>query len=468
MIQQSKKSTASKNEIHRGSINPEKLNEVVKIISPPTLLFSLLSFGSIGGLIVWSIYGSLPQTVQAPAVFIPPETLTEIKAAGTGNVYFYDDLRPKLLKEVSRYNQTISSGLSDSSTLTDPSTFNRSTPLFLLGFVDFYSRATKLSISDPRALLRPSIDREIEDNFQNANLLDATIISAGVPFAYIFNTVTAASLEQAANTYRLSQSSVESQMEMNKEITSSSDEIVKQLMSQQRELIALEKQGIVPRTQVLSGKQELLNAFSQNMNSKLDLKRAKSQLVQNKVNFNTGLANAAQSIFIARPYNGIIIAKVVKSGNKAEAGQTIAFASYRRNLSDLDIITAFIPPEAAKCLRPGMDVLVNPTNVNTNQYGSIKGTLKDLSSVSIASDSAGAIVGYKSLTDEAFKRSGTMFIATIKLNAAKTPSGYQWNTSAGPDYRIPISTPANITIISDHIAPASLLLPFLRSFTGLK
>lgn len=467
MIPQSKKTTTSKVEIHRGNVNPEKLNEVVKIISPPTFLFSLLSFGSIGGLIMWSLFGSLPQTVQAPAVFIPPETLTEVKAETDGNVYYYDDLEPDLLKDISRYNLTLSSGMVDSSSLEGSNNPSRFNPALLLGFIDFYSRATKLTISEPRALLRTGIDRQIEDNFQNASLLDSTLINAGVPFAYIFNPITAASLEQAANTYRLSQSSVESQMRMNKDVTLSSGEIVKQLIHQQRELVALEKQGIVPKTQVLSGKQDLLNASSQNMNSVLDLKRAESQLIQNKVNLNTGVANAAQSIFVTRPYNGVIIAKVVKSGNKAKAGQTIAFASYKRNLSDLDIITAFIPPVAAKGLRPGMAVLVNPSNVDTNQYGSIRGTLKGLSAVSIASDSAGAIVGYKSLTDEAFKQSGTMFMATIKLRTDKTYSGYQWNTSSGPNYKIPISTPANITVISDHIAPASLLLPFLRSFTGL-
>ncbi|MCP9943491.1 hypothetical protein KBY70_13965 [Cyanobium sp. ATX 6E8] len=467
MNKQIKRTSNSKPWIHRGSVNPEKLNEVVKIITPPTLLFSILSFGSVGGLIIWSILGSLPQTVQAPAVFISPETLTEVKAESDGNVYFYDDLEPSVLNEIIQFNQTLSSGLVDSSTLASKGSFSNSNSYLLLDFIDFYSRATKLSISEPRALLRVGIDREIEDEFQNANLLDSTLINAGVPFAYILNPITAASLGQAANTYRLSQSAVESQMNMNIDVTSSSSDIVKQLKHQQRELIALEKQGIVPQTQVLSANQDLLNASTQNMNSVLELKKAKSQLIQNKVTLNTGVANAAQPIFVTRPYKGIIIAKVVRSGNKAKAGQTIAFVSYKRNLSDLDIITAFIPPGAAKGLRSGMEVLVNPSNVDTNQFGSIMGTINGLSSVSIASDSASAIVGFKSLTDEAFKQSGTMFLATIKLRSAKTYSGYQWNTSIGPNYKIPISTPATVTIISNHIAPASLLLPFMRSFTGI-
>lgn len=466
MIDQKIQVPISKSKIHHGSMNPEKLNEVVKIISPPILLFTFMSFCSVGGLIIWSILGSLPQTVQASAVFIPPETLIEIKAESDGNVYFYDDLRPGILRKASQYNRELSTGLKNITNNILGNRFLDFDPSLLLDFINFYGKSTKLSTSNPQDLLRVRTDRNIGKESQNASLLDSSLTYAGVPFAYIFDRVTAASLDQAANTFSLSQSSVASQIRMNIDITSASSKLVKQLIRQERELVILEKQGIVEQTQVLTAKKDLINASSQNLNTALDLKKARGRLLQNAVELNAGIVNAMEAIFIARPYDGVIIDKIVKSGNRAKAGQTIALVSYKRNLKNLNLITAFIPPVASKGLRNGMEVLVNPSNVDKNQYGSIRGTLESLSAVSIASDSAGAIVGYKSLTDDAFKKSSTMFIATIRLKTGETISGYQWNTSKGPNYIIPISTPANITIISDHIKPASLLLPFMKEMTG--
>jgi hypothetical protein len=58
-----------------------------------------------------------------------------------------------------------------------------------------------------------------------------------------------------------------------------------------------------------------------------------------------------------------------------------------------------------------------------------------------------------------------MSLASIKLKSSKKGK-YEWTSSDGPAYPIPIGTQADLTVITGSKKPISILLPFIRKVTG--
>ena len=463
-MQPSKNTQQQSQAIHRASSNPERLNSIVKIVSPPTLLFSFISLGSVVGLVLWSFIGSLPRAVNVDGLFVPPDTLSEIQATSDGYIFFEDDLKLSVSRPLVNYGSTLLQTAPISSNSQNQNAILWPSSNYLLSYISFYSNITNNVLGSPSSILMPGSQTEIN----NTLLTSDNKIKAGKPFAFIFDPNTSANLKQAADRYTLSSQISTTQANLTSEISESSLAIYSKLQAQLEELIRLAKIGVVPKTDVLSAQQKLLSAKQDAGNQKIQLQKSLSQLQQNLVALLTGISTTSQSIFIAQPEDGYLIAKVVRSGNKVLANQTIAFTSDVSSTKTIPIITIFVKPSDAQGLRAGLPVLVAPSNVDADKYGSITGRLKSLSSVSVANTSAVGILGVKALADQTFAENDLMFMGTVTLDLSSTNSGYKWNNSAGPPYRIPISTPAEITIIAENIRPVSLILPWLNSFTRFK
>jgi len=463
-MQPSKNTQQQSQAIHRASSNPERLNSIVKIVSPPTLLFSFISLGSVVGLVLWSFIGSLPRAVNVDGLFVPPDTLSEIQATSDGYIFFEDDLKLSVSRPLVNYGSTLLQTAPISSNSQNQNAILWPSSNYLLSYISFYSNITNNVLGSPSSILMPGSQTEIN----NTLLTSDNKIKAGKPFAFIFDPNISANLKQAADRYTLSSQISTTQANLTSEISESSLAIYSKLQAQLEELIRLAKIGVVPKTDVLSAQQKLLSAKQDAGNQKIQLQKSLSQLQQNLVALLTGISTTSQSIFIAQPEDGYLIAKVVRSGNKVLANQTIAFTSDVSSTKTIPIITIFVKPSDAQGLRAGLPVLVAPSNVDADKYGSITGRLKSLSSVSVANTSAVGILGVKALADQTFAENDLMFMGTVTLDLSSTNSGYKWNNSAGPPYRIPISTPAEITIIAENIRPVSLILPWLNSFTRFK
>lgn len=413
---------------------------------------------------LWSFLGNLPRAVNVDGLFVSPDTLSEIQATSDGFIFFEDDLKPSISRPLVSYGSTLLQ--------TVPINANRQlrdeTPWpsanYLLSYISFYSNITNNVLGSPSSILSPGSQAAIN----NTLLTSDNQIKAGAPFAFIFDPNTSANLKQAADRYTLSSEISTTQANLTSEISESSLAIYSKLQSQLKELVNLAKTGVVPKTDVLTAQQKLLSAKQDAANQKVQLQKSLSQLQQNLVALLTGISTTSQAIFITQPEDGYLIAKVVRSGSKVSSNQTIAFTSDVSSTKTIPIITIFVKPSESQGLRAGLPVLVSPSNVDSDKYGSITGRLKSLSTVSVANTSAVGILGVKALADQTFADNDLMFMGTVSLDLAPTNSGYKWNNSEGPPYRIPISTPAEITIIAENIRPVSLILPWLNSFTRFK
>ena len=78
--------------LKRTGINPDRLNTATKIFQPRLKVFVGISFLSVFTLVLWSVFGKVPVTVNGKATFVSPESLREVSSKSSGTLYFRDDL----------------------------------------------------------------------------------------------------------------------------------------------------------------------------------------------------------------------------------------------------------------------------------------------------------------------------------------------------------------------------------------
>ena len=155
----------TQHKINRAHNNPERLNSIVRIIPPPTFLFSTISISSVLGLVLWSVFGSLPRSLYVSGVFIPPDSLSPVISTSDGYIYYISNLRPDVKYKALSFHKYLSSRFSNASNpsyiYTRDSTANQQTSNKLIGFISFYTTTTRNVLGSPLNILNPNIYAQI-------------------------------------------------------------------------------------------------------------------------------------------------------------------------------------------------------------------------------------------------------------------------------------------------------------------
>jgi len=121
----------------------------------------------------------------------------------------------------------------------------------------------------------------------------------------------------------------------------------------------------------------------------------------------------------------------------------------------------YVPFEAAKGIKPGMEVQLAPTVASVDAYGYLMGTVQYVSEFPV---SASTFLASGLLSDEA--SAGLQAATTPMLQVivslqqdGQTQSGYRWSSSRGPNHRLSSGTPTDARIITDYSAPIDSFLP---------
>jgi hypothetical protein len=239
------------------------------------------------------------------------------------------------------------------------------------------------------------------------------------------------------------------------------DNALSQRVKTMQELASL---GVVAKSSVLQTKQQQLQQIQSNIDQKLSIQSSKSNVYLGLTQLLGSIVASTRGIVLRSDQNIIILSKLISSGSIVTTNQSIAIASAR--MTGPSVISCFIPGTSFSGVERGDMVLVSPVNVDQNTYGSIIGHIVDISAVALSSDDALNVIGDPGSTQTLFKSSQALFFATVKLQAAKNSSGYEWTSSNGPPFRIPITTIANIKIVTHSYKPYQIVLPFLKSITG--
>ena len=118
------------------------------------------------------------------------------------------------------------------------------------------------------------------------------------------------------------------------------------------------------------------------------------------------------------------------------------------------VIYTFVPFEKAQNIHTGLKVLVEFPNVNTQQFGQLRGTITNFSWFTLTEKQKTEFIPNQILRDTVLQgiRTPVMFEVTPEEDQA-TPSGFKWTSVGGPPYKIDAGTIGRVRVAIYNIQP---------------
>jgi HlyD family secretion protein len=195
--------------------------------------------------------------------------------------------------------------------------------------------------------------------------------------------------------------------------------------------------------------QRVIEINNQILQAKLEL-----ALVQRKLKINS---------IIISPVDGEIISVIGKTGEIVQAGTKIMDIEPYSEFVDAAI---YVPAGMGKIIAPGMMAQVIPSSVKKQEYGSIVGKVAAVSRFPSSQQSMMAVLANEKLVDD-FTKDGPQLYIRIDLVEADTPSHYKWTTSKGPNMIVTNGTLCTANIITQTQAPITLVIPEIKQLLGI-
>lgn len=460
--------------------SPERLDQLMQVVAPKDWL-GLLAFG---GLIVlgtaWSVFGKIPVTVDGRGILIYPLQVVELESPSEGKlqtlkvkvgdnvrkgdvlaVIDQSDLRTQVREQQARLTQLQRQAQELDSLGNERLTLElqtlrqqRQTLRQQLQNTQEFSpqrrsqeratiakerRALEQQLQDLRALqpvLQTRLDSRKLLQRQGAIAADA-VIQAEREFR-----------DTISQIYRLQAQLQELQTRLVNNESSYQDNLsqISNLRAQLQDLDSREKVLL----------QQQLEGQNTRQNNIQEIRRQIAQLSQQ-------LQTTGQ---IISPQNGRLLEVNVAPGQVLEAGTRFGAIASTNPTGKLVSLTYFSIKDG-KRLQAGMAAQITPDSVKREEFGGIVGNLKTVSAFPITRQSIATTIGSTEVA-EGLAIPGGQMEALIELATQPTSvSGYRWSSAPGPDVKLTAGTTVTVRVTLKEQSPISLVLPVLRSLSGI-
>ena len=158
---------------------------------------------------------------------------------------------------------------------------------------------------------------------------------------------------------------------------------------------------------------------------------------------------------VISPYNGVITSQRLREGQIAQAGAALYDVDVQESQDLLSVI--FVPALVGNKLKPGSTIQVSPGAIDSSLYGSLVGTVTELSPYPVTSDRVVFWTGNKEYANWIVQKCGGA-IMEVRVELTRdndTKSGYLWTTLLGPKEDIQEGMTCTATAIVDRKSPAA-------------
>lgn len=162
-----------------------------------------------------------------------------------------------------------------------------------------------------------------------------------------------------------------------------------------------------------------------------------------------------QQAQVTSPYEGTILSQRLREGDIINAGGSLYDVDVRESQDLISII--FVPALVGNKLKPGSIIHVTPGSINASLYGSLVGTVIEVSRYPVTSDRVTYWTGNREFANWVVQKcGGAMMEVRVELTRDNdTKSGYLWTTVNGPDETLQDGMTCTATAIVDRKSPAS-------------
>ena len=393
--------------------SPERLDVLMRVTSPMGWLALTTVGGILVGVIIWSIFGSIPERIDGQGVLLRGGANKEIRSTGSG-VISSMDLKEGQMITVGQVLGAISAAGNNEEVNVARTKLDQ-----LMAQKAGQGFDAAAAIADARAQivrLRGDLD------MKRLDLQRAQAEVARLEPLFASGGSTAQRIEGARN----------------------------QVSSVQSQITSL--QGQIGAEE---GRIRQLQSGGAGLDAQIAVARAELQRVMTRVGSQESLTSTVA---------GRVIEVRKNIGDTVQQNDVVA------TLEDADAtvqVIAFVNADVGKRIKVGMPTEVSPTDVKREEYGFM------LASVSERGDFAASDAYIMSrMRNEAITKKLTGQSTVVEVRAAlkpkgSTPSGFEWSTADGPPFKIGGGTLVSINIIVERKAPITMVMPFLRKTFGV-
>ena len=127
----------------------------------------------------------------------------------------------------------------------------------------------------------------------------------------------------------------------------------------------------------------------------------------------------------------------------------------------------FVPATAGKRVQPGMEVRISPSTVKREEYGSLLGRVTWAAEFPSTQRGMLRLLGNDALIDRLMQAGPPIQINVALEKDPRTPTGYRWSSSTGPNVQISSGTLASGDVIVRKERPIHLVIPTIREKLGI-
>lgn len=167
---------------------------------------------------------------------------------------------------------------------------------------------------------------------------------------------------------------------------------------------------------------------------------------------------------VSSPIDGRVIEIKVSAGSVLNIGTPVV--SIEAEGATLEALV-YIPSERGKSVKPGMEVRIEPSTVKREEFGSMVGTVVNVSDFPITPQGMEAVLHNDKLVAR-FSKDGAPYAATVRLHAdPDTMTGYRWAVGHGPSIKLTSGTLTKAEITTREQRPLDLIVPMFKRLTGI-
>lgn len=461
--------------------SPERLDQLMQVVNSMDWI-ALTTLGTlIGGVLVWSVVGRIPITVDGRGVFAEPRRVIDLQANTAGQLSSLNvrpgqcvqkdevlatidpiDLKQQLRLAQGKLGQLQSQAQNSLALTTQRMQIEKSgletTRLSLMQRLNDTRSLTPVLQSKGIDALEEQ-RRSLVQRFNDAQVLVPVMLQRWENRKKLVaeGAIPRETLLEVEQQYVQSRQTVADIAAQLKKLDVESTQTERQYLENLRSAGDLQAQLQELETKSKRLDQESLEAQTQRDREVQDVNREITRLEQQIATGSKIVSAQSGCILEVTATPGQVVQPGLKLGNMQAASQDATLSGI-----------LYFPVKDGKQIQPGMSIAITPDTAQRERFGGVVAKVKDVSVLPVTREGVTAVIGNPEVA-QALMSAG----AVIEVNATlerddRTVSGYKWSSSKGPDTKITSGTTATARATVEARAPITFVMPFLRDLVGLK
>ena len=393
--------------------SPDRLNEMVRVISPNNWIAALSIAVLFTFIIIWSVFGKLPINVEGEGILLKSGGVMEVPAIANGQVSAILVKPGILVRKGDILAKVAQPELQLKIDHMEQQLFHLKTKYNTIKGYD--ERDLELK----KQLLKQNAENKknrIEKNIERISF-------------------------------------VETQIDAREELLDKGLITTETLNQTKIMKFELEQQNLVLTNEI----EELqLSIFEMSKEIEIELNNLDGQIMNVQGELGELQARYALNSEIKSPYTGKVVELMVNAGSIVSPG-TFLLSMERADLTEEVEAIIYVNAREGKKVKVGMNVNISPSTVEVEKYGYIKGTVIQVSDYPTTFEGMLNTLQNRQLVESFFDGMPPIAVR-IGLETADNISGYEWTSGKGPDVEIKSGTLCNSKIVVKNKRPISLVL----------